>query len=140
MAFKAAKCPNCAGELQVPEGKKAVKCMYCGSDIIVQEAIKAAGVNIANLLNLARNAAVSGNNQEAYDYYTKILEINVQSYEAWFGKGEAAGWMSALGLEWAFRLAAEPRRLAYRYLVEPLALLPDVVRDVIARRGHPGGP
>ena len=47
-------------------------------------------------------------------------------------------WMSALGLEWAFRLAAEPRRLAFRYLVEPLTLLPDVARDVLGRRGHPG--
>ena len=49
-------------------------------------------------------------------------------------------WMSALGLEWAFRLAAEPRRLARRYLVEPLALVPDLLRDVVARRGHPGRP
>jgi N-acetylglucosaminyldiphosphoundecaprenol N-acetyl-beta-D-mannosaminyltransferase len=28
----------------------------------------------------------------------------------------APGWMQALGLEWAYRMALEPRRLAYRYL------------------------
>ena len=29
----------------------------------------------------------------------------------------AARWMQRSGLEWLFRLAQEPRRLAYRYLV-----------------------
>jgi exopolysaccharide biosynthesis WecB/TagA/CpsF family protein len=28
----------------------------------------------------------------------------------------APGWMQAIGLEWAYRMALEPRRLAYRYL------------------------
>jgi len=48
-------------------------------------------------------------------------------------------WLSALGLEWAFRLLAEPRRLAFRYLIEPLSLLPHVWRDVRERGGGPGG-
>ena len=26
------------------------------------------------------------------------------------------GWMQSLGLEWAYRMAREPRRLGYRYL------------------------
>jgi N-acetylglucosaminyldiphosphoundecaprenol N-acetyl-beta-D-mannosaminyltransferase len=32
-------------------------------------------------------------------------------------------WTGQLGLEWAWRLAADPRRLARRYLVEPFALM-----------------
>jgi len=32
-------------------------------------------------------------------------------------KRRAPAWMQRAGLEWAFRLASEPRRLAYRYLV-----------------------
>ncbi|WP_139794551.1 WecB/TagA/CpsF family glycosyltransferase [Prescottella equi] len=32
----------------------------------------------------------------------------------------APRWMGRLGLEWAYRLACDPRRLAYRYLVEPI--------------------
>lgn len=49
-------------------------------------------------------------------------------------------WLSALGLEWAFRLAAEPRRLARRYLIEPLSLLPHALRDVLRRgRDDPAG-
>jgi N-acetylglucosaminyldiphosphoundecaprenol N-acetyl-beta-D-mannosaminyltransferase len=32
-------------------------------------------------------------------------------------------WLGPAGLEWAFRLAAEPRRLWRRYLVEPWTVL-----------------
>lgn len=31
-------------------------------------------------------------------------------------KRQAPRWMQGAGLEWAFRLATEPRRLAHRYL------------------------
>lgn len=36
----------------------------------------------------------------------------------------APGWMSRGGVEWLFRLAQEPRRLVYRYLVRDLQILP----------------
>lgn len=36
---------------------------------------------------------------------------------------EPPRWVGRLGFEWAWRLAADPRRLARRYLVEPLLLL-----------------
>jgi UDP-N-acetyl-D-mannosaminuronic acid transferase (WecB/TagA/CpsF family) len=32
--------------------------------------------------------------------------------------------MSRAGLEWLYRLAREPRRLAYRYLVRDAAIVP----------------
>lgn len=35
----------------------------------------------------------------------------------------APRWLGRYGLEWLWRLANEPRRLAYRYLVEPMLLL-----------------
>lgn len=103
MLFTAAKCPNCAGDLQVPEDRDSVKCMYCGSDIIVREAIKAAAasVNIENLFNLAKSAFDAGNFQEARDYYTRVLEVDEQNYEAWLGKGFSSGWLSTLAV---FRL------------------------------------
>lgn len=34
----------------------------------------------------------------------------------------APRWLGQIGLEWAFRLILSPRRLAYRYLVEPMVL------------------
>jgi len=39
-------------------------------------------------------------------------------------------WAGKVGLEWFFRLLAEPRRLWRRYVVEPLALLPLILRDL----------
>lgn len=34
------------------------------------------------------------------------------------GRREAPAWMTSVGLEWLFRLAQEPRRLARRYLID----------------------
>lgn len=89
MTFKAAKCPNCAGELQLPDDRDSVKCMYCGSDIIVREAIKAAAgaVNIENLMMLAKNAEKAGKNDEAYKYYSSVLEYDPKNVNAWMGRG-----------------------------------------------------
>lgn len=91
MTFKAAKCPNCAGDLQVPEDRDTVKCMYCGSDIIVREAIKlAGGVNIENLLMLAKKSEDAGASKEAYKYYSTVLEYDPNNVDAWVGKGFTA--------------------------------------------------
>jgi tetratricopeptide (TPR) repeat protein len=97
MPLEAAVCPFCGGDLRVPDDRKTVKCMYCGKDIIVREAIdKAIGPKIVNYMTLATTAKKSRNNQEAYDYYNKVLELDPQNHEAWYGKGEAAGWLSTL--------------------------------------------
>lgn len=56
----------------------------------------------------------------AYDY-----EAGVQT--------AAPRWMGPLGLEWLFRLATQPRRLASRYLFEPWFLLPAALEDVMHR-------
>jgi N-acetylglucosaminyldiphosphoundecaprenol N-acetyl-beta-D-mannosaminyltransferase len=45
-------------------------------------------------------------------------------------------WIGRYGLEWAYRVATEPRRLWRRYLVEPFALVPVVIRALIRERGR----
>jgi N-acetylglucosaminyldiphosphoundecaprenol N-acetyl-beta-D-mannosaminyltransferase len=52
---------------------------------------------------------------------------------------EAPPWMTRHGLEWAFRLAQEPRRLAHRYLVDDPWILIWAVRTRIARTFHRDG-
>lgn len=96
MEFIAAKCPNCAGDLRLPDDKKQVKCMYCGVDVLVQPAIKAAQANANSLLKLAKAAANAGNNGEAYEYFTRVLELEPENYLALLGKADAAGRLSTV--------------------------------------------
>jgi N-acetylglucosaminyldiphosphoundecaprenol N-acetyl-beta-D-mannosaminyltransferase len=51
----------------------------------------------------------------------------------------APRWASRAGLEWAWRLAREPRRLWRRYLVDDLRFGPILVRELRARRGGGAG-
>lgn len=48
----------------------------------------------------------------------------------------APPWMSRAGLEWLFRLAQEPRRLAYRYLVKDPRFLAVLARTARAARAE----
>ena len=42
-------------------------------------------------------------------------------------------WTGQIGLEWLVRFVHEPRRLFERYFIEPWALIPQAVRDVVNR-------
>jgi tetratricopeptide (TPR) repeat protein len=96
MTFVAAKCPQCAGSLQVPSDRDIVKCMYCGIDVVVRQAIQLVSGNSKNFLELAKTASAAGNYSEANAYFTKTIEIEPTNAEAWFGKGTSAGWLSSL--------------------------------------------
>jgi tetratricopeptide (TPR) repeat protein len=91
MILKAAQCPNCGGELQLPENKNEVTCMYCDTTIVVREAIESKNQSMSGTietwLELARTAKEGGNNIEAIEYFNKILEVDTKNAEAWFGKG-----------------------------------------------------
>ncbi len=45
-------------------------------------------------------------------------------------------WMGRMGLEWLYRLFSEPKRLWWRYLVEPWALLPLFIKDLLMIQEH----
>ncbi len=49
----------------------------------------------------------------------------------------APSWMSRLGLEWTYRLAQEPRRMAYRYLVRDARIAP-IFAGLLLRRFFSG--
>jgi N-acetylglucosaminyldiphosphoundecaprenol N-acetyl-beta-D-mannosaminyltransferase len=58
----------------------------------------------------------------AFDFHAGVLR-------------QAPRWMQRSGLEWSFRLAQEPRRLAYRYLVlNPLFVLNTILQTTKLRR------
>lgn len=87
--FIAAICPNCGGELRVPEDRKTIKCMYCGYDIFLHETKgDSPHPSIENWLKLAE-AVKGANPEEAYGYYQKVLEVEPENWHAWFGKAES---------------------------------------------------
>lgn len=59
----------------------------------------------------------------AFDY-----EAGVQS--------AAPRWMGRAGVEWAYRLLHDPKRLFVRYCVEPWTLIPLALRDIRQARGR----
>jgi N-acetylglucosaminyldiphosphoundecaprenol N-acetyl-beta-D-mannosaminyltransferase len=46
-------------------------------------------------------------------------------------------WTGKAGVEWLARLASQPRRLAWRYLVEPWSLIGPALEDIGAALGRP---
>jgi N-acetylglucosaminyldiphosphoundecaprenol N-acetyl-beta-D-mannosaminyltransferase len=57
----------------------------------------------------------------AFDFHARLVR-------------RAPRWMQRLGLEWAFRLFTDPKRLWRRYLIMGPVFLPLAIRDVIQRR------
>jgi N-acetylglucosaminyldiphosphoundecaprenol N-acetyl-beta-D-mannosaminyltransferase len=53
------------------------------------------------------------------------------------GLSRAPRWMQRTGMEWLYRLLAEPRRLLYRYTVVNTRFLMLVARQALARRPRP---
>lgn len=53
--------------------------------------------NLSNLRTLAETAYESKNFEQAYSYYSRLLEIDPSDATAWVGKGLSAGWISAPG-------------------------------------------
>lgn len=66
------------------------------------------------------NGAIVANVGGCFDYYAGEQKL-------------APRWMGRVGLEWAYRLAMNPRRLAKRYLVEPFHLAIAVLRRGVGR-------
>lgn len=87
MSLKAIRCPNCGGDIEVSQDKDFANCDYCGGIISVRDSIKiVTNTNTGNLHELARNALQVGNFGESYDFFNKVLEIDINNLEAWIGK------------------------------------------------------
>lgn len=90
MKLTAAKCPACAANIQLPEGRGRYFCQYCGTQIIIEEEC---GINIGavkidrtdelnNLLIRARRLHLAGKNDDAETYYNRVLDIDATNEEA----------------------------------------------------------
>jgi len=100
MSFVAARCPQCGGELQLDNQKVTGFCMHCGSKIIVEEAIRAVRIDNSHMVDtwmkLGVSAGKAGNLREAYEYFTKVVEVDPENWLAIFYKGKSAGFQSSI--------------------------------------------
>lgn len=95
--FIAAKCPACNADIQVPDDNDFVICEYCKTNVKVRDALKIIiDAKTSNLLKIANEAYNTKNFIEAYNYYNKILESEIDNYEAWIGKALCCGYLSDL--------------------------------------------
>ena len=85
MDLKAARCPSCGGDLDIPEGVDFVECPYCGIDVKVRD-LTSHELDIKTLLELAGHAYNSGNYSSALEYYDFILDKEPSNPYALLGK------------------------------------------------------
>lgn len=108
MAVVALKCPSCDGKIEFDDSREFGFCSFCGTKVMIQDEIQKIKVihtgsvvvddsgKIGNYLSLADSAMKNRNFEEAYNYYTKVLESNATLPDAVFGKGLAAAYMSSI--------------------------------------------
>ena len=120
MKLTAAKCPSCGADIEVDKDSDKTKCEFCGSSIIVEDAIakiKISGsVEISNLpktktlLINANRAYDSGEYDEAYQKYDKLLELDPNQGIAVFRKSLIKNVLSS-------NSDSDPRRITDSYKI-----------------------
>lgn len=99
-------CDICGGKLIMGSGGIAV-CDSCGvehsQDRMREKIQEIKGVvqvdnshMVDNWMKMGTAATQAGNNKEAYDYFTKVIEVDPQNWRAIFEKGKAGAWQSTL--------------------------------------------
>lgn len=73
---------------------------------------------------------------ENLDRLPNCVVVTVGGIIGYLGEDRATPprWMGRLGLEWLARLVTEPSRLAHRYLVEPIPLIPTLAKGIVRER------
>lgn len=102
--MKALQCELCGSGDIVKDGDYFV-CQSCGIKYTLEQAKKMlveGSVVVENVgtsdkyIELAKVSASSGNMADAEKYANKVIEIDLKNPDAWFIKGQAAGWQSSL--------------------------------------------
>lgn len=99
-------CDICGGKLVMGAGGIAV-CDSCGMehspDRMKEKIQEVKGVvrvdnthMVDNWMKMGTSAAQAGNNKEAYEYFTKVIEVDPSNWRAIFEKGKAGAWQSTL--------------------------------------------
>jgi len=100
-------CDICGGKLAMGSGGIAV-CDSCGMEHTkerMQEKVQEIKGTVRidnshmtdNWMKMGHAAASAGNHQEAYEYFTKVIEVEPENWRAIYEKGKAGAWQSTLG-------------------------------------------
>lgn len=93
MPFIVARCPSCAGDIQLDDTHEYGYCSYCGSKVLykedVQKVIHAGTVllntNIEPLLKSADGFLALGEKDRAYKIYKEVVTHDSTDYRGWWG-------------------------------------------------------
>jgi len=100
-------CDICGGKLAMGTGGIAV-CDSCGMEHTkermqekVQEIKGVVRIDNSHMtdswVKMGNAAAAAGNHKEAYEYFTKVVEVDTENWRAIYEKGKAGAWQSTLG-------------------------------------------
>lgn len=74
--------------------------MFCGTKVIVQNSINSMRIDnthfIDNWMSMAHSSFDANNYEEAYQYFTKVVETQPTNWSAVFYKGLSAAWQSSI--------------------------------------------
>lgn len=125
--MEALQCDICGGKLVMGSGGIAV-CDSCGMEYKkeriqekVQEIKGTVRIDNSHMINTwmeqGIKAADAGNQEEAYSYFSKVVELEPQNWRAVFEKGKAAAWQSSL------------RNLRISELYQAISLALDIIQQ-----------
>ena len=99
MKLVAAKCPSCNANIEVDKNSDSTKCEFCDTKIIVEDAIAKYKVELSgevsiknmpkldNYLKLGERHYDDGEYEEAYENYSKVVELDPDNWLAILRKG-----------------------------------------------------
>ncbi|MBQ6543666.1 MAG: hypothetical protein IJL77_04685 [Clostridia bacterium] len=126
MGIVALKCPGCGANVEFDSSRDYGFCEYCGTKVMQEKVIIEHRIDESdkynNYIKLADGAYSSRNFAEAYNYYTRSLEIRQDDCLVHFRKALCAGVMSSAGernaevvsgLKAAFSLADKTKQKSF---------------------------
>ena len=90
-------CPGCGAIIDKPNDLKGniFHCKHCKSVIVSRDDFDGPKQKLRHLLELARSSEKAGEYQQAYKWYTKLIEIDSKNPAYWMGKARIAGHISS---------------------------------------------
>ena len=91
------KCPHCGADLNDELEKKHTTCKICGGSIFVREQKRSEKEDLIRIwMKLGLSASKARNQQNAYEYFSKVVENDPRNWMAIFLKGRSAAAQSTI--------------------------------------------